>query len=130
MHRDATRSETRRELKHADRAQAGEYDLSITHAARHIAGSPWRVRAMPGAAVAALCTVEGLPSSVVAGTTFEFTLATVDECRNATVSTNSVTAEVDSPLDGVVPLVVTEGGPGVHGCLARRLAAALACRLP
>ena len=92
--------------------RAGTYDLSLTHAGRHLAGSPWKVRAMPGPAVAAMCTVEGLPSSVVAGQTFAFSLQTLDECKNATVTTNSVTCEVDSPADGTVPLMVTEQANG------------------
>jgi hypothetical protein len=93
--------------------KAGPYDLSITHDGRHIAGSPWKVRAMPGSAVAAMCSVEGLPSSVVAGQRFQFSLQTLDECGNATVSTNSVTCEVDSPVDGIVPLEVAEIGKGM-----------------
>ena len=80
--------------------KAGLYDLSLTHAGRHLAGSPWKVRSMPGPAVAAMCSVEGLPSSVVAGQAFSFSLQTLDECKNATVTTNSVTCEVDSPADG------------------------------
>ena len=92
--------------------KAGMYDLSLTHAGRHLAGSPWKVRSMPGPAVAAMCSVEGLPSSVVAGQTFSFSLQTLDECKNATVTTNSVTCEVDSPADGTVPLMVAEQGQG------------------
>ena len=92
--------------------KAGVYDLSLTHAGWHLAGSPWKVRAMPGPAVAAMCSVEGLPSSVVAGQTFSFSLQTLDECKNATVTTNSVTCEVDSPTDGTVPLMVSEQGQG------------------
>ena len=99
--------------------KAGLYDLSLTHAGRHLAGSPWKVRSMPGPAVAAMCSVEGLPSSVVAGQTFSFSLQTLDECKNATVTTNSVTCEVDSPADGTVPLMVAEQGQGAqpsHRC--------------
>jgi hypothetical protein len=92
--------------------KAGLYDLSLTHAGRHLAGSPWKVRSMPGPAVAAMCHVEGLPSSVIAGQTFSFSLQTLDECKNATVTTNSVTCEVDSPADGTVPLMVAEQGQG------------------
>lgn len=92
--------------------KAGTYDLSITHAGRHISGSPWKVRASPGPAVAAMCSVEGLPSSVVSGQAFHFMLQTLDECKNSTVSTNSVTCEVDSPTDGIVPLDVKEVGQG------------------
>lgn len=97
--------------------RAGTYDLSLTHAGRHLAGSPWKVRAMPGPAVAAMCSVEGLPSSVVAGQQFSFMLQTLDECKNATITTNSVTCEVDSPADGIVPLMVTEVGNGLMLCL-------------
>lgn len=100
--------------------KAGTYDLSITHAGRHISGSPWKVRASPGPAVAAMCSVEGLPSSVVSGQPFHFMLQTLDECKNSTVSTNSVTCEVDSPTDGIVPLDVKEVGQGAslatHPC--------------
>jgi hypothetical protein len=60
-----------------------------------------------------MCTVEGLPSSVIAGHPFQFALQTLDECKNATTSTNSVTCEVDSPADGIVPLEVQELGNGV-----------------
>ena len=95
--------------------KAGAYDLSLTHAGRHLAGSPWKVRSMPGPAVAAMCSVEGLPSSVVAGQSFSFSLQTLDECKNATVTTNAVTCEVDSPADGTVPLMVTEQGNGALG---------------
>jgi hypothetical protein len=94
--------------------KAGTYDLSITHDGRHISGSPWKVRANPGPAVASMCSVEGLPSSVVAGHPFHFVLQTLDECKNATTSTNSVTCEVDSPADGIVPLEVSELGNGAH----------------
>lgn len=100
------------------------YDLSITHAGRHISGSPWKVRASPGPAVAAMCSVDGLPSSVVSGQSFHFMLQTLDECKNSTVLTNSVTCEVDSPVDGIVPLDVKEVGQGagaqclfVHVCM-------------
>jgi hypothetical protein len=72
-----------------------------------------QVRASPGPAVASMCTVEGLPSSVIAGHPFQFALQTLDECKNATTSTNSVTCEVDSPADGIVPLEVQELGNGV-----------------
>lgn len=100
--------------------KAGSYDLSITHAGRHISGSPWKVRASPGPAVAAMCSVEGLPSSVVSGQPFHFMLQTLDECKNSTVSTNSVTCEVDSPIDGIVPLDVKEVGQGVSQTLSHR----------
>ena len=71
-----------------------------------------QVRASPGPAVASMCTVEGLPSSVIAGHPFQFSLQTLDECKNNTTSTNSVTCEVDSPADGIVPLEVQELGNG------------------
>ena len=73
-----------------------------------------QVRASPGPAVASMCTVEGLPSSVIAGHPFQFSLQTLDECKNNTTSTNSVTCEVDSPADGIVPLEVQELGNGAH----------------
>ena len=93
--------------------KTGAYDLSVTHMGHHIAGSPWKVAVMPGPAIAAMCSLRGLPSSIVAGVPFTFTLHTVDECKNPTISTNTVTAEVDSPSDGIVPLSVTEDGQGV-----------------
>lgn len=96
--------------------KTGPYDLSITHGGRHIAGSPWKVSAFPGPAIASMCSVQGLPASVVAGAPFSFSLHTVDECGNPTVSTNTVTAELDSPADGVVPLLVSEGTDGTQPC--------------